>query len=33
MLHEWDDVIGRSEAEGKGQVEWQRSGPGLPYSD
>ncbi len=30
MLHEWDDVVGRSEAEGKGQVEWQRSGPGLP---
>jgi len=30
MLHEWDDVAGRSEAEGKGQVEWQRSGPGLP---
>jgi enoyl-CoA hydratase/carnithine racemase len=33
MLHEWDDVVGRSEAEGKGQVEWQRSGPGLPHSD
>jgi len=33
MLHEWDDVVGRSEAEGRGQVEWQRSGPGLPYSD
>ena len=31
MLHEWDDVEGRSEAEGEGQVEWQRSGPGLPY--
>jgi enoyl-CoA hydratase/carnithine racemase len=30
MLHEWDDVVGRSEAEGKGQVEWQRTGPGLP---
>jgi enoyl-CoA hydratase/carnithine racemase len=30
MLHEWDDVVGRSAAEGKGQVEWQRSGPGLP---
>jgi enoyl-CoA hydratase len=30
MLHEWDDVIGRSAAEGRGQVEWQRSGPGLP---
>ena len=32
MLHEWDDVVGRSEAEGKGQVEWQRSGPGVPSS-
>lgn len=31
MLHEWDDVEGRSKAEGEGQVEWQRSGPGLPY--
>ena len=30
MLHEWDDVEGRSKAEGAGQVEWQRSGPGLP---
>jgi enoyl-CoA hydratase/carnithine racemase len=29
-LHEWDDVEGRSRAEGEGQVEWQRSGPGLP---
>lgn len=33
MLHEWDDVVGRSAAEGRGQVEWQRSGPGLPSSD
>lgn len=33
MLHEWDDVEARSKAEGQGQVEWQRSGPGLPYSD
>ena len=32
MLHEWDDVVGRSAAEGRGQVEWQRSGPGLPSS-
>lgn len=32
MLHEWDDVVGRSAAEGRGQVEWQRSGPGLPHS-
>lgn len=33
MLHEWDDVEGRSLAEGAGQVEWQRSGPGLPYRE
>lgn len=33
MLHEWDDIEGRSRAEGEGQVEWQRSGPGLPYRD
>jgi enoyl-CoA hydratase/carnithine racemase len=31
MLHEWDDVVGRSAHEGEGQVEWQRSGPGLPH--
>ena len=31
MLHEWDDVEGRSKVEGEGQVAWQRSGPGLPY--
>jgi enoyl-CoA hydratase/carnithine racemase len=30
MLHEWDDVVGRSANEGVGQVEWQRTGPGLP---
>jgi len=30
MLHEWDDVEGRSRAEGEGQVEWERNGPGLP---
>jgi enoyl-CoA hydratase/carnithine racemase len=30
MLHEWDGVEERSRAEGEGQVEWQRSGPGLP---
>ena len=30
MLHEWDGVEDRSRAEGEGQVEWQRSGPGLP---
>src|SRR4051795_5925316 len=33
MLHEWDDIVGRSAAEGRGQVEWQRSGPGLPTRD
>jgi enoyl-CoA hydratase len=33
MLHEWDDIEGRSASEGVGQVEWQRSGPGLPYGD
>jgi enoyl-CoA hydratase/carnithine racemase len=33
MLHEWDDVVGRSKVEGVGQVEWQRSGPGLPQPD
>lgn len=32
MLHEWDGVEERSAAEGIGQVEWQRSGPGLPHS-
>jgi enoyl-CoA hydratase len=31
MLHDWDGVEERSLAEGKGQVEWERSGPGLPY--
>jgi len=31
MLHEWDGVVERSRAEGEGQVEWQRTGPGLPY--
>ena len=33
MLHEWDGVVERSRAEGEGQVEWQRTGPGLPYGD
>jgi enoyl-CoA hydratase len=31
MLHEWDGVVERSQAEGEGQVEWQRTGPGLPH--
>jgi enoyl-CoA hydratase len=30
-LHEHDGVVERSAAEGRGQVEWQRSGPGLPF--
>ncbi len=29
MLHSWDDIEGRSSEEGRGQVEWQRNGPGL----
>jgi enoyl-CoA hydratase len=33
MLHAWDAVEERSRTEGEGQVEWQRSGPGLPYED
>lgn len=33
MLHAWDGVEERSRAEGEGQVEWQRSGPGMPYRD
>ncbi len=31
MLHRWDGVVERSADEGRGQVEWERSGPGLPY--
>jgi enoyl-CoA hydratase len=33
MLHKWDSVEERSAREGEGQVEWQRSGPGLPQRD
>lgn len=33
MLHEWDDVEGRSRVEGRGQVELQRSGRCLPHRD
>jgi len=33
MLLDWDGVEERSRREGEGQVEWQRSGPGLPYRD
>lgn len=32
MLHEWDGVVERSAAEGQGQVEWQRTGPGLAHN-
>lgn len=32
MLHGWDGVVERSAYEGEGQVEWQRTGPGLPRS-
>ena len=31
MLNGWDGVVERSAEEGRGQVEWQRTGPGLPY--
>ncbi|HEY1853586.1 MAG TPA: enoyl-CoA hydratase/isomerase family protein [Solirubrobacterales bacterium] len=31
MLHEWDDVVGRSAAEGVGQVEHVRAGLDLPF--
>jgi enoyl-CoA hydratase/carnithine racemase len=31
MLLSWDGVVERSADEGRGQVEWQRSGPGLPH--
>ena len=33
MLLDWDGVVERSAEEGRGQVEWQRSGPGLPHRD
>jgi enoyl-CoA hydratase/carnithine racemase len=33
MLHEWDGVEERSAREGEGQVDWARSGPGLPYRE
>jgi len=33
MLLRWDGVVERSAEEGRGQVEWQRSGPGLPYRE
>jgi enoyl-CoA hydratase/carnithine racemase len=33
MLLDWDGVVERAAEEGRGQVEWQRSGPGLPYRE
>jgi enoyl-CoA hydratase/carnithine racemase len=33
MLLEWDGVVERSAEEGRAQVEWQRSGPGLPHQE
>lgn len=33
MLHGWDDIEGRSKVEGVGQVDWVRTGPGLPGPD
>jgi len=33
MLHDWDGVVERSAAEGRGQVAWQTEGPGLGYKD
>ena len=32
MLHEWDDVEGRSKLEGEGQVEWVKTS-GFPYRE
>lgn len=29
MLHRWDDIEGRTADEGRGQVVWQKDGPGL----
>src|SRR5882757_3214675 len=33
MLHEWDDVEGRSAVEGRGQVAWVSDGPGFATPD
>ena len=33
MLNAWDGVVERSAEEGRGQVEWQRSGSGLPHRE
>jgi enoyl-CoA hydratase len=33
MLHEWDDIEGRSAVEGRGQVAWVSDGPGFATPD
>ncbi|MCE3266131.1 MAG: enoyl-CoA hydratase/isomerase family protein [Solirubrobacterales bacterium] len=33
MLLDWDGVVDRSAEEGRGQVEWERTGPGLPHRE
>jgi enoyl-CoA hydratase/carnithine racemase len=33
MLHEWDDIEGRSAVEGRGQVQWVSDGPGFATPD
>ncbi len=33
MLLDWDGVVDRSAEEGRGQVKWQRTGPGLPHRE
>ncbi len=33
MLHDWDGVVERSAAEGRGQIAWQSEGTGLGYQD
>jgi enoyl-CoA hydratase/carnithine racemase len=33
MLHRWDGVVERTADEGRGQVEWQRTGPGLLHRE
>jgi enoyl-CoA hydratase/carnithine racemase len=33
MLHDWDDIEGRSKVEGVGQVNWAGTGSGLPQPD
>ncbi len=33
MLHQWDDVVGRSAAEGEGQIAHVRAGENLPFGN